>query len=127
MSFLDGAFDIRRRAFAGSAAAEEGVPPTGPPGGSGDDISATMTAGGVAIGLVAVGMVIAWLMTESKPAFKPADGFVLLTGFYVAAQAIERLLELLPAGLGSKQAKANRAVIFPGLGFILAVLAAEWM
>ena len=38
---------------------------------------------------------------------------------------IERLLELIPAGLGSKQAKANRAVIFPALGFLLAVLLAE--
>jgi len=72
-------------------------------------------------------VILALVLKEPNSAFKPGEGFALFTGFYIAAQAIERLLELLPAGLGSKQAKANRAVVFPGLGFILAVLLAEKM
>jgi hypothetical protein len=91
------------------------------------DPSSSTTARTLATILLIVGVVVAIVWHESDKAFKPADGFVVLTGFYVAAQAIERLLELLPAGLGTPQAKADRAVVFPALGFVLAVIAAEWM
>jgi hypothetical protein len=95
--------------------------------GSREDVSATPRARYLALALVGLGVVLALVVDGDKESFEPRDGFVLLTGFYVAAQAIERLLELLPAGVGSKQAKANRAVIFPGIGFVLAVLAAEYI
>jgi len=78
-------------------------------------------------GLLVVGVLLAVVLKETGVAFKPGEGFALFAGFYIAAQAIERLLELVPTGTGSKQAKANRAVIFPALGFILAVLLAEKM
>jgi hypothetical protein len=64
-------------------------------------------------------------MKEDVKAFTPASGFVLFTGFYVGAQAIERILELLPPGSGSPVAKANRAMLFPSIGLVLGVLAAE--
>jgi hypothetical protein len=102
-------------------------PNSQPAPGSGDDVSAAFAAQGVALVLLIVGALIAWLMDEDQGAFTPKDGFVLLTGFYVAAQAIERLLELLPSGKGTKQAKANRVVIFGAVGFVLAVLAAEFL
>jgi hypothetical protein len=112
------------------AAAEGAAPPTPPEGstpapGTGDDISARAAARWIAIILLAVGIILAILINEPGAAFTPKEGFALLTGFYIAAQAIERLLELIPAGMGTKQAKADRAVIFPALGFILAVLMAE--
>lgn len=132
MSFLDGAFAIERDT-AGPAAGAPAVagpqpvqaPDAPPASGSGDDVSASAQAQLVGLGLVVVGVLVAVVMKETKPPFAAADGFVLLTGFYVAAQAIERLLELLPSGRGSKQAKANRAVIFPSIGFVIAVVAAE--
>lgn len=138
MDILDGALAFKReaavpRAGAGAAAAGEGdqpVPatPTAPPApGSGDDVSAALSAQGLGLVLLVIGVLIAWVMDEDQGAFTPKDGFVLLTGFYVAAQAIERLLELLPGGKGTKQAKANRAVIFGALGFVLAVLVAEYL
>lgn len=89
------------------------------------DVAASRDARILAIILLGVGILIAVLVTEKDAAFKPAEGFALFTGFYIAAQAIERLLELIPAGTGSKQAKADRAVIFPGIAFILAVILAE--
>lgn len=128
---LGGAFSRERAKAVLPGAVDGAVAPTDPDAepvsGSGDDVSATLDARMVALALVAVGVVLALVLDGDKEAFAPKDGFVLLTGFYVAAQAIERLLELLPAGRGSKQAKANRAVIFPGFGFILAVLAAEYV
>jgi hypothetical protein len=71
-------------------------------------------------------MVVIWHEDKSK-AFVPAAGLSVFAGFYVAAQAIERLLEVLPPGTGTKQSKANRALIFGALGFLLAVVAAELM
>jgi hypothetical protein len=103
------------------------APADAPVSGTGDEVSSTPPARWVAMALLVVGLALAYLIPEKDATFKPAEGFGILAGFYIAAQAIERLLELLPAGLGSKQAKANRAVIFPGIGFILAVLLAEWL
>ncbi len=89
------------------------------------DVSASGEARLVGILLLAIGVGAALIWKENKPAFKAADGFVVLTGFYIAAQAIERLLELIPAGTGSAQARADRVVIFASLGFVLAVVLAE--
>jgi hypothetical protein len=126
MTLLDGAFDLGRGTPTAPAAAAAAAADEGPLPGTGDEISATGTARLVAIGVLALGvLLVAFAFDEKQAAFKPAEGFALFTGFYIAAQAIERLLELLPAGLGSKQAKANRAVIFPSIGFVLAVLLAE--
>ena len=124
--FLDGAFAPDR---AAAAVLTEGVAVEaveGPVAGTGDEISSTSAARLVAGAVLVVGvLLVVFVLDEKDVAFEPAEGLVLFTGFYVAAQAIERVLELIPAGLGSKQAKANRAVIFPALGFLLAVLLAE--
>jgi hypothetical protein len=105
----------------------EGTAPTSPPvSGSGDEVTASQWARLLALGVLAVGILLALVLPEDRAkAFKPADGFVVLTGFYVAAQAIERLLELLPGGNGTKQGKADRAVVFSALGFVFAVILAE--
>ena len=124
---LHGAFDLERGAPtpAAPSAAADGEP--GPAPGTGDEVSSTSSARTVAMGLLVLGAALAVAIPEKDAAFEPLAGFGLFAGFYIAAQAIERLLELFPAGLGSKQAKANRAVIFPAIAFILAVLMAEWM
>jgi hypothetical protein len=124
--FLDGAFTPDR---AAAAVLTEGVAVEaveGPVAGTGDEISST-SAARFAAGAVLVGgvLLVVFVLDEKDVPFKPAEGFTLFTGFYVVTQAIERLLELIPAGLGSKQGKANRAVVFPALGFLLAVLLAE--
>jgi len=144
---LDGAFSLNRTPAATPAVAVEAepapAPGTGAPAatpavtveaepapapGTGDDVSASPTARLLAGGLLVGGVLLAVVLDESDVvAFKPREGFALFAGFYIAAQAIERLLELVPAGTGSKKAKANRAVIFPTFGFILAVLLAEKM
>ena len=123
--------------FKGAFALERGTPvapteatPTTatatPVAGTGDDVSSTRSARWFTAALLGVGvLLVAFVFDEREEAFTPKEGFALFTGFYIAAQAIERLLELVPAGLGSKQAKANRAVIFPAFGFLLAVLLAE--
>jgi hypothetical protein len=124
--FLDGAFALDR---ATAVVPTEGTPPAAlpaPVAGTGDEVSSTFGARLCAMVLLGVGiLLVALVFDEKEAAFEPAEGFALFTGFYIAAQAIERLLELVPAGLGSKQAKANRAVIFPAIGFVLAVLLAE--
>jgi hypothetical protein len=135
MDILDGALATKRQEATPRTTAPANTggnptlisPTTAPAPGSGDDVSASLPAQGVALALLLIGGFIAWVMNEDQGAFTPKDGFVLLTGFYVAAQAIERLLELLPGGTGTKQAKANRAVIFGAVGFVLAVLLAEWL
>lgn len=136
MSILDGALSFTREVAVPRAAVPDAVtgaqpapaaPTAAPAPGSGDDVSASFAAQGVGLVLLIIGALMAWVMDEDQGAFTPKDGFVLLTGFYVAAQAIERLLELLPSGKGTKQAKANRAVIFGAGGFVLAVLAAEFL
>ena len=137
---FDGALAFKRDAAVSRAATTAGPaeaeaeaqpnpakPTAAPAPGTGDDVSSTVAAQGLALVLLLIGALIAWRMKEDQGAFTPKDGFVLLTGFYVAAQAIERLLELLPSGSGTKQSKANRAVIFGGFGFLLAVLAAEFL
>jgi hypothetical protein len=76
----------------------------------------------VAYGLLAVGIVIAILVNGKGSSFVPKQGFVLFTGFYVAAQAVERFLELvLPGGQGTPQAKSDRAMIVGGIAFLLGV------
>jgi len=121
LAFLKHAVAVNRSAATPVVGADEPAP------GTGDDISAHAGARITAMALLAVGVLLAVGLKEPAAAFKPAEGFALFTGFYIAAQAIERLLELVPAGTGSKQAKADRAVIFPAFGFILAVLLAEML
>lgn len=122
-SFLDGAFALQRTAAPAAAARAAGEPAA--TAATGDDVTSTQAARLVATGLLVAGIVLALILKEKDVSFDPDEGFGLLAGFYVVAQAIERLLELLPGGLGSKQSKANRAVVFPALGFIIAVIAAE--
>jgi hypothetical protein len=125
--FLGGAFALERATPVEVAERKDVAKSEAPAKGTGDEVSSTSRARGLALLLLAVGVVVAWLMKEKDVGFKPGEGFVLFAGFYVAAQSIERLLELLPVGVGSKQSKANRAVVFPALGFILAVVMAEWI
>ncbi len=123
---LDGAFALDRATAAAPAEGVAAADAETPTPGSGDDISSTAVARAVAGAVLVVGvLLVLFVLDEKDVVFKPAQGFALLTGFYIAAQAIERLLELIPAGLGSKQARANRAVIFPAFGFLLAVFLAE--
>lgn len=100
-------------------------PESPPVAGSGDEVSADSGARLIALLIFAVGLALAWWIPETKAPFKPVDGFILLTGLYIGAQAIERFLELLPPGTGSKQTKANRAVLISALAFVLAVLLCE--
>ncbi len=127
MQLLGGAFAFSRAAPVEVDSSAEVTQSEQPVKGTGDDVSSTSAARGFALVLLAVGVVVAWLMKEKDVGFKPGEGFVLFAGFYVAAQSIERLLELLPVGVGSKQSKANRAVVFPALGFVLGVVMAEWI
>lgn len=102
-----------------------GSPESPPAAGSGDEVSADSGARLVALVIFALGVALAWWIPETKTPFRPVDGFVLSTGLYIGAQAIERFLELLPPGTGSKQTKANRAVLISALAFVLAVLLCE--
>jgi hypothetical protein len=104
------------------------VPTAAPALGSGDDVSASGGARVLTWTLLIAGVVMALVWHEDKSkAFVPAAGLSVFAGFYVAAQAIERLMEILPPGSGTKQSKANRAVIFGAFGFLLAIIAAELM
>jgi hypothetical protein len=125
VAFLDGALALERANPVVPAAGASAAEVTAPVAGTGDDVSSTSAARLLATAVLVVGVVLALVLKEKGVAFQPREGFALFTGFYIAAQAIERVLELVPAGLGSKQAKANRAVVFPAFGFILAVLLAE--
>jgi hypothetical protein len=125
LAFLDGALSLGRTQ---AVTPTPGTPAAAaaPVASASDDVSATSEARLVAAAMLVIGVLLVVIVFDEKsPAFTPKEGFALFTGFYIAAQAIERLLELVPAGLGSKQAKANRAVIFPAFGFLLAVLLAE--
>jgi hypothetical protein len=125
MAFLDGALAVERGNAVDPAGVASAAEASAPVAGTGDEVSSTSAARLFATVVLAVGIVLALVLEEKDVAFQPKEGFALFTGFYIAAQAIERVLELVPAGLGSKQAKANRAVVFPAFGFILAVLLAE--
>lgn len=125
MPFLNGALNIDRGTPVVAAEAAAVAEAAAPVAGTGDEVSSTFAARMFALGVLVVGVVLVLILEEPDSAFQPREGFALFAGFYLAAQAIERLLELVPAGLGSKQAKANRAVIFPAFGFVLAVLLAE--
>lgn len=121
---LAGVFSTTRAAPADGANAASSAPVVG----SGDEVSANLAARVLALAIFVAGLVLAWLMPEDKAPFRATDGFILLTGFYVAAQAIERALELmLPIGKGTKQCKANRSIVFSAIAFGLAVLLAEYL
>jgi hypothetical protein len=76
----------------------------------------------VAYALLAVGLVLAIFVKGKGAAFMPKEGFVLFTGFYVAAQAIERVLEIvLPPGAGTAQGKADRSLVMSGIAFVLGI------
>lgn len=126
-AFLDGAFALRRSVADPVPDMPETAPTASPAAGSGDEVSATGQAQGTALAVLVVGVVLAVALANNKEPLQVGDGVVAFAGFYIAAQAIERLLELLPAGKGTKQAKANRAVVFGSLGFLLAVLAVKVM
>jgi hypothetical protein len=72
--------------------------------------------------LLGVGLLAAILIHGKHATFEPKQGFILFTGFYVAAQAVERLLEfVLPPGGGTAEAKADRALIVAGLALLLGI------
>jgi hypothetical protein len=74
--------------------------------------AASRGAEGVAYGCLALALAMAIVIKGKGAAFVPKEGFILFTGFYVAAQAVERLLEfVLPPGRGTPKAKADRTVI----------------
>lgn len=93
--------------------------------GSGDQGSVSQGAWLSALLITAVGMGIAWVMPETKAPFRAIDGFILLTGFFIAAQAIERFLELTAAGWYSTQSKADKSIVVSAIAFVLAVLLCE--
>lgn len=98
------------------AAAAVPAPPT--------DVSASRGARLVALLLLVVGFALAVWVPGKDAMFTPESGFVLLAGFYIAAQAVERLLELaLPPGGGTAQAKADRALIMGGLACMVGIAA----
>lgn len=112
------------------AAGAAPAPPAAPSAGVNDDTEAVVTKGtrALTLGLFAVGLLLAWLIPETKPPFAAKEGFTLFAGFYVGAQAIERVLEIvLPAGGQTKQAKTNRALLFPAIAFVIAIIAAEYL
>lgn len=71
-----------------------------------------------------VGVMLAVLVDGSAP-FTPGSDFMLLAGFYIAAQAIERMFELLalspiPPNPGTT-ARADKTVFFAALSFLAGV------
>lgn len=96
-----------------------------PDGGSGDQGSVSTRAWLVALLILVFGTGIALVMPETKAPFKAVDGFILLTGFLIAAQAIERFLELTAAGWHWTQSKPDRSIIISAIAFVLAVLLCE--
>jgi hypothetical protein len=91
----------------------------------------TVVAAGIAIALNAAG----WTSAEFKPAAGATANFSLFAGFYVAAQVIERLLELVspllpgwpPKGTDPTvrvaETKADRASVALGVAAVLGVAA----
>jgi hypothetical protein len=80
-------------------------------------------ARGVAVVMLGLGLVVSILVHGRNSAFEPRQGLVLFTGFYVAAQAVERLLEIvLPPGGATAQAKADRAMIVGALATLLGIV-----
>jgi hypothetical protein len=75
-----------------------------------------------------VALLLALFVDGEDAAFKPKEGFILFAGFYVAAQAVERLFEfLLPPGAGTPQGKADRAIILGGLATLAGVGLSLWL
>lgn len=126
MAFLDGAFELNRATAAPVSDQPSADPNSNPVAGSGDEVSASPSARVVALLIFLAGVSIALYLPETKPPFKAVDGFILLTGFFIAAQAIERFLELAPVvGSGTEQSKANRSIVISAIAFVLAVLLSE--
>jgi hypothetical protein len=73
------------------------------------------------LGLAAISSSAGWWHVPFVPSMTKTANFALFAGFYVAAQAIERLLEV-PAPLVSKN-RANRAQIMLGLATLFGVIA----
>lgn len=101
-------------------------PPATPAGAAAPAAEATVPVSGgarvVAYALLAAGLVLAIAVEGKSPEFMPKEGFVLFTGFYVAAQAIERLLEIaVPPGEGTAQGKADRSLVMAGIALVLGV------
>ena len=76
---------------------------------------------------IAAAMLLA-LFVDGRPAFQPAGDFTLFAGFYVAAQAIERVLEVLSLsplppnhGEDPDQARADKTALFAALSLLAGV------
>lgn len=93
--------------------------------GADSEVFPTGWARGLAIAIFVAGVALALVVPETKPPFKAIDGFVLLTGFYIAAQAIERFLEFMVPSNGKKQDKANKAILMSAIAFVIAVVLCE--
>lgn len=98
---------------------------TSPKGDDDNEVFPTRRARGLAIAIFVAGVAMALLLPETKPPFEVVDGFVLLTGFYIAAQAIERFLEIIVPSNGIKQEKANKAIVMSAIAFVIAVVLCE--
>ena len=102
-----------------------GAPAVGAPAVGEPSVSPVGSLGARIVGLVllALALALALLVDGEDSAFQPEEEFVLLAGFYVAAQAVERLFEfVLPPGQGSAQAKADRVFVVGGLATLLGVI-----
>jgi hypothetical protein len=111
-----------RAAGGGGPAAPAVAAPAPVPAGAAATPAATLGAKVIGLILLAGSILLAILVDGKASAFQPKQGLVLVAGFYVAAQAVERLLEfVLPPGQGSAQAKADRVVIVGGFATLLGV------
>jgi hypothetical protein len=95
------------------------APASGPPSRNG-----VLAAGG----LLVVAIVVSFSGWGEKTAFTPESDFKLFAGFYVVAQALERLLEVgsrvIVPGDGATD-KGNRALVLGGFSVVLGVCASK--
>jgi hypothetical protein len=106
---------------AADGAAPVPPPAPAPPAAPGPTASVGARVAGLVLLLAA--LLVAILIDGEDQAFAPEEGFVLFAGFYVAAQAVERIFEfILPPGTGTPQARADRVPILGGLATVAGVV-----
>lgn len=119
--------EAAKRALGSHAAVGAAAPPAVPPAVPATPAAAATPAASlgarvVGLLLLATAVLLAILVDGKDSAFEPKQEFVLFAGFYVVAQAVERVLEfVLPPGEGSAQAKADRVVVVGGLATVLGI------
>ena len=99
--------------------ASKSPPASGPPSRTG------IIAGAV---LLVVALVIGLLPWGDETGFMPTSDFKLFAGFYIVAQALERLLEVFARvfvpGTGATD-KGDRALVMAGVSVVAAVIASK--